>query len=266
MLAIKHLFAKIFGKSIGLLSHWVDVAFGQFMLGFAIIVVAFGAVVFITIGNGWANLLKALNITPNITVFDTRTIVNSVKPMGDLVSISEQYATADVRVDIRGGLGGACNQWAQYAYIVEIQAGTDLTNIKASDISFDKETESYTITLPPPRLTSCNVYDNFSRYRFHEPAVSDAICQSYEKEYTQFGEYQVIELIREQALSSGILDRAVAENDQTLSGFFSAVLNQTVNIEYKEQEPEHAINCYPEISGGWLLNTENNGTVFWTRQ
>jgi hypothetical protein len=183
--------------------------------------------------------------------------------MGQLVTVSQQIASADTSVDIRGGAAGACNQGAEFAFIVEIQAGTELMDIEASDIDYNTETQVYTIHLPPPKLTSCNVYDDYSRYAYRQPQVSDIICQSHEKDFAILGEYQVVQAMRDQALADGILEEAERENEQTLVSFLSVITGKTVEIAYKDIDPEHALSCYPDAPPGWQRVEDNGGKLYW---
>lgn len=217
----------------------------------------------LTFGNGWSQLLRALNLTPSLTVQDRRTIITGVRGMGELVTVSRKHVDADIRVDIRGGILEGCNQWASFAYVVEVQAGTDLSGLSVEDVTYDAEADRYRILLPPPKLTSCNAYDDYSRYSYAVPGFRG--CESYEGDFSLLAEYQVIHTARETMLGEGILAEAEAENEQTLIDFFTAITGTDVVIAYAETEPQHDRSCHPPEPTGWVRQVDANGTVFWTR-
>jgi len=56
------------------------------------------------------SLLPRLNIEPpTANLFSSATLVQSVKPLGQLVSIRWQVAKAGILVDIRQGVGNVCH-------------------------------------------------------------------------------------------------------------------------------------------------------------
>ncbi len=67
------------------------------------------------------------------TVTSTQTIINSVKPLGQLVSVSAQLAKADIRVEVREGFQNACGRTAFHVAQGAIEAGVELTQLRRSE-------------------------------------------------------------------------------------------------------------------------------------
>ncbi len=68
--------------------------------------------------------LKAQATTAN--VFTSQTIVSSIQPMGQLVSISAQVAKADIFVGVQQGALNACGYSVNHVAQGTIEAGIDL--------------------------------------------------------------------------------------------------------------------------------------------
>jgi hypothetical protein len=94
---------------------------------------------------------------PTAKVFSTQTIVNGIQPMGQLVSVSAQLAKADIYVGVKQGALNACGFSANHVAQGTVEAGIDLAQISDGDIVFDEKSNTFTITLPAPQLTSCRI-------------------------------------------------------------------------------------------------------------
>lgn len=261
MYTLPKLYFKLGQKLLGIMSKWIDQSPLLFALSLVILGIVSVGSVFLLLNSGWAALVNF--VTPKVTVVDAPTLVSSIKPLGQFVTVSYQLATVDNKVDIRSGILDACNQWGKYAFIVEVQAGTDLSTLQASDVSYDAASQTYTVSLPKPSLTSCNVYDKEAyRYENFAPRVG---CPLYEEDFTRIGKYQVIQKMRDKALHEGILDDAKRENEQTLEGFFKTITKSNVVLNYKEDEPKQPLTCYPDPPAGWTSYPDPDGSLFWRK-
>lgn len=215
-------------------------------------------------------LWRTVGMSTPTTVSDTRTIINRVVPMGELVTARYARAIADSRTEVivRPGERGFCEQGASYAFVVEVRAGTNLAELEESDISPNEETGGYTISLPQPHLTSCTVHSGYRRYMVKEPVFeSNSVgCPDYEQNFSTLGTYQAVEVVREMALTDGILEDAMNANKLTLTSFFAAITDSSVEIIYKDETSEPDRSCTSSIPVGWLPNYDDSNQLFWTPQ
>jgi len=264
MLSIPILAATLFQNLLKSIAKWIADSPMTFVLTFVVLITILIGITAFSFNLGWSFLTKAFNVTPNISVVDSRSIVTSIKPLGQLVTVSYQMASADTHVQINRGLLNACQQSAKFAYVVEVQAGTNLKGINESSVVYDEELEVYTITLPPPVLTSCNVYENYSRFQTFMPSDFSTCDHHTDNEFNSLGEFQVINSSRDKAISDGILESAKRDNEQTLTTFLGAITDKEIQLQYSEIEPIHASSCNPAIPDGWNYAVDANGKSFWT--
>ena len=253
---------SILKRAINAISDWLSKP-----LALGVMVILFIGILLFTMNAGWDMLLRQMNFitfTPETRVTDTRTLVNSVKPLGQLVTVSYQHATADTHVQINRGPFNSCQQSADFAYVVEVQAGIDLTSLDESQIAYDEEAETYTLTLPKPGLTSCNVYENFSRYAQHMPIGISTCTRHHDNEFQMLGEIQVIYTTRNFVLENGILEDAQVQTEKTLRTFLTALTDKDVIIQYEDTPPQYHSSCAPQTPQGWLSGFDGNEEFFWT--
>lgn len=253
--------SKLFQGILSTVEKWVVASPMLFTVGMVVVGIIFLGTVLLTISSGWAAVVDFFTGT-RAMITDSSTLISGIKPLGQFVSISYQEASINNKIDIRDGVLNACNQSAEYAFVVEIKAGTDLTKLEAEDISVDEANQTYTITLPNPILTNCNVYGNFDRYAERYPLG----CPSYERDMDALGAYQIVEDMREKALSEGILEDAKRENEETLAKFFEGLGGKQVIFRYRDGSPAHDASCTPKLPEQWGKNVDPNGVVYWTRK
>jgi hypothetical protein len=87
-------------------------------------------------------------------VITTRTIVQGIQPLGQLVSVSAQLAKADIYVGVGQGALNACGFSANHVAEGAVEAGIELTGIGETDVVFDPVRQVYIVTVPSPQLTS----------------------------------------------------------------------------------------------------------------
>jgi hypothetical protein len=80
----------------------------------------------------------------------SRTIVTSLQPLGQLVSLSVELAQADINVTVNAGAMNLCGHSANHVAQGVIEAGVDITKITEDSVSYDEASNTYTITLPAP--------------------------------------------------------------------------------------------------------------------
>lgn len=188
------------------------------------------------------------------TVSSSETIVNSVQPLGQLVSVSAQLAKADIHVSVRSGVANACGRSANHVAQSTIEAGIDLTRLEEDDILYDEATETYTITLPQPQLTSCRM--DFIRQ--YDRNMSS--CGPAWDSVRVLAQYDGLIEFRNDAIAGGILDRARREADIAISNFIQLVTEQSVDIQFDENDTEliFPASCTPDTPENWAYDPEND--------
>ncbi len=196
-----------------------------------------------------AALNSALNPPTVARTTSTQTIVNSVQPLGQLVSISAQLAKAEIDIGIQQGGLNACGFGASHVAQGTIEAGIDLSRISEGDIVFDATNDTYTVRLPAPQLTSCRM-DYIRQYN-----RTTTVCAVDWDEARLLAQYDALNDFRDDALEGGILERARREAQLVVSNFVYALTGSAVNITFQESEnPILPPSCVPEVPQGWSLD------------
>lgn len=200
-----------------------------------------------------------LNEPTTAQVVTPHSIVTSLQPMGDLVTVSMGVAQADIFISVdRGGMR-RCNHSAYHVAQGTIEAGIDMTQIEEDSISYDEETQIYTLTLPYPSITSCNT----SSPRQYEQS-SGLGCTIDWQDLIHIAEYEATQIFIDNAKEGGILERAERETTLLMRSFVEAILQGKgeVRIVYADpNETELPASCQPQIPRGWVFNEELNAWV-----
>ncbi len=191
--------------------------------------------------------------TPVASVISTQTIVTSIQPMGQLVSVSAQLAKADIAISIQQGALDSCSFSANHVAQGAVEAGIDLTKVSEGDIQYDEATNTYTVMLPPAQLTSCRI-DFIRQYD-----RSLTVCAVDWDEARLLANYEAVNQFRTDSLEGGITDRAEQEARVTLGNFIHALTGATVNIVFKESTATVLpTSCTPDIPAGWVLDAASH--------
>jgi hypothetical protein len=167
------------------------------------------------------------------------------------VSISAQLAKADIFVGVQQGALNACGFGANHVAQGTIEAGIDLTQITESDVSYSNAMDTYTLTLPPPQLTSCRV-DFIRQYDRTTTA-----CSVDWDEARLLANYTSLLEFRDDALEGGILNRAEQEARLVLGNFVELLTQSNVEINFRALDGiTMPSSCQPEVPQGWVLNSE----------
>lgn len=210
---------------------------------------------------------------PRANVVSTRTLVSAIQPLGQLVSVSSEMSISDVRVGVQQGIGNACGVSASHAVTGGVEAGIDLTGVTEADIEYDEATNTYTITVPEPHLTSCRV-DTLQQY-----GRSFTTCATNWDELTQLARYTALMQFRNDTLEGGILTRAETEARTVLTNFLGLVTGGNIVIQFRPPiapaaeatsdaalpstpASPHAASCEPAVPPGWRFDPAQGG---WTK-
>ncbi len=211
----------------------------------------------VTINSFMGNVASIFQPRPAAaSVISSQTILTGIQPMGELVSVSAQVAKADIGISIQQGALDACSFSAQHVAQGTVEAGIDLTKITVQDIQYDQKTNTYTVSLPAPQLTSCRV-DFIRQYD-----RSLTVCPVDWDEARLLANYEAITEFSADAIEGGIKDRAQQEARITLGNFIHMLTGATVNITFKTDTAKLPSSCTPDSPAGWVLDPT---TQTWTK-
>ncbi len=193
---------------------------------------------------------------PQAAVVSTQTVVTSIQSMGQLVSISTQLAKADIDVRITQGFMGASSFTTNHVAQGAVEAGIDLTQLTAANVSHDPLTNTYTVMLPPAQLTSCRV-DYIRQYGYAGTLLPvDRDAARLLANYTALVEF------RDDALEGGILSRAEQQAALVFTNLVDALTGGQTVITFAEERPPLPQSCQPDIPGSWSYDP---ATQTWTQ-
>ena len=93
--------------------------------------------------------------TPTPTPIPSRIIIEQIQPKGQLVVVSVEVARADIHISVEDGRW--CSHDADFVAQGAIDAGIDFGALEEDIVTYDWATDSYTLRLPQPGLTSCRI-------------------------------------------------------------------------------------------------------------
>ncbi len=185
-------------------------------------------------------------------VSTTQTIVNSIQPLGQLVSVSAQLAKAEIRIGIQQGALNSCGFSADHVAQGTIEGGIDFTRIDDAAVVYNDLTDTYTLTLPPAQLTSCRV-DFIRQYN-----RSFTTCAVDWDEARLLADYITLIDFRDDAVEGGILQRAQQEVRVIVTNFVRALTGSNVEIVFAEDSdtPIYPSSCTPDVPPNWARNEQ----------
>jgi len=182
------------------------------------------------------SLGNLLGLSPSAQGGTTRTIVNSIQPLGQLVTLSVEVAHANVNVEASTSI---CGYEANFVSQSVIEAGIDISDIDEDSILYDEDNDSYTVKAPAPAITSCrNEY--FDQYA--KSGGGTATCfDDFWDDMSIIGRRLSMTRFVQDALEGGILEQAANQATIVLGNFISTVTGSQVHIEYDKANEEPII-------------------------
>jgi hypothetical protein len=229
----------------------------QLALFVAIILVA---VIALRTVDGWRiAVANFFDRRPTVQVVSTDTIVTGLQSMGQLVSVSAQVAKADIGISANMGGLNLCGHSANHVAQGAIEAGIDITRITEGSIQYSEETNTYTITLPAPVITSCRI----DYIRQYERNGGNLTCGIDWDNVRLLANYVALEEFAQDMLDGGILERAESETTTVMQSFVNALTGSEVVIRYAETDGTVVLpsSCQPQIPPGWELNAETGDWI-----
>jgi hypothetical protein len=185
---------------------------------------------------------------PAAVAVSSQTVVQSVMPLGQLVSISVQMAKADISIGVHQGALNACGYSANHVAVGAVDAGVDLTGFTPDDVVYDAAAGKYTITLPAPEITSCRL-ESIRQYE----RTTTACNVDWDSTRIIAGNV-ALQSFRQDAIEGGILTRAQREAAVTLGTFIQGLTGKQVEIRFAAPPaaPKYPPSCSPDPPPGWV--------------
>lgn len=202
---------------------------------------------------------------PTFTATNTPTITPSPTPIppsavlariqaeekADLVVAEYEFIETDFHVGVDSGWRGWRSFGGDFVAQGAIEAGIDLTELNEDNIVFNADTESYTLLLPPPQLTTCNV-------KHIRLVKTDGNLLNPDFDHLRvLAEIQVMAGFIKRALERGIIDEAKQSAALILEDIARTFTGKQVATEYEmlRGKPRMGLTCQPSASG-WLFNPD----------
>ena len=226
----------------------------------ALVIIILAIAGFVIIRTGIINnipFLQDLSPQPRAAVTTSEALLTGIKPLGRLVSMQAQYATAEILVEVRQGVLAACSFGAKFVAEGTVEAGVDLNNLSEDSVSYDPITNSYTILLPPPQLTNCRI-DHIARY-----SASVTACAVNFDEARILAQHTAVNEFRNDAIESDLLGQAQAQADVVLSNFANIITlydPTQPNIQFAFDSTQVGAidpSCTPDPPGGWRQTSDS---------
>ncbi|RMF82062.1 MAG: DUF4230 domain-containing protein [Chloroflexi bacterium] len=191
---------------------------------------------------------------PRATVVSSQTILSGIQPLGQLVNISADVAKSDIFINVQEGVLNVCGHSAHHVAEGTVEAGIDLTLVTEEDITYDAATDTYTLSIPRPNLTSCRV--DFIRQ--YERSFSTCPTINWD-EARILAQYEAINAFRDDALSGGIVDEAETEAILFLENFVEILTGSNAEVVINNRfTPAVGLSCSPEEPPGWTYVPNEN--------
>lgn len=189
---------------------------------------------------------------PETTLYvrSPQAIVNSINGIGQLVTVTSEIETTNVKVEIHQGFLNAGYYSAYHRAIGAIEAGIDFDTITEENVRF--ENEVYTLTLPAPVITSCRIeYIDQSGHSFTLLSADWDMVR-------QIAHAEAITGFAKEMIEKGILERAEEETDLRLGDFVRELTGKPAIVEFAERagEPQLPDSCQPYTPSGWAKNAD----------
>lgn len=183
-------------------------------------------------------------------VIPSQTIVTSIKNIGQLVTVTSEIGTTDVKVEIHQGFLNVGYYSASHIAIGAIEAGIDFDKIDEDSIHFQDDV--FTLTLPPSIVTSCRIEHIDQNQHSFTLLLADWDM------VRQLAEHDAIGQFAQEMIEAGILERAKEQAEILIGEFVHDLTGKATHIEFEEREgePELPLSCRPHSPSGWIKDDE----------
>ena len=196
---------------------------------------------------------------PTYTPFPTPTpippavIIQHIEDQAQLVVVQNEMSNPSFHVGLNVG---ACSHGGDFIAHGVIEAGIDFSEIDEDSVTYNSNSQSYTLTLPAPELTSCRIeYIRLIK-------VSFSMCNPDWDQARTLAEVQVMREFVDESLEDGLLEEAEERSDLILGDFVRTFTGKRVNVTFEKQgrNPKRDASCRNFFTGSWHYNKAQN---FW---
>ncbi|MDE2820868.1 MAG: DUF4230 domain-containing protein [Chloroflexota bacterium] len=184
---------------------------------------------------------------PETTLYvrSPQTLVNSIKGIGHLVTVTSEVYKTDIEVEIHQGFLNLGGYKANHIAVGAIEAGIDFEAIDEDNIR--NENDAYTLTLPAPVITSCRI--EYIAQNQHSFTLLNADWDMVR----QIAQAEAIMQFAEIMVEVGILEQAEEETELQLSDFVRELTGKPAQVKFAERPGELELpeSCQPYTPPGW---------------
>lgn len=208
-----------------------------------------------TLGGILASIQAVFSPRTTASVLSSQTIVREILPKAELVTASAQLAKAGILIGVQQGVANACGYSANHVATGTVEAGVNLADMNEQSVSYDVLTDTYTIRIPAPQLTSCYI-DQIQQYNVTFTACSQDVIGAQ-----ALASYIAVTEFRDDAIEGGLLKRAERESRLALRDLLTQFTTSNVVIEFEPPTNALPSSCAPEVPPGWVFDTGANAWV-----
>lgn len=177
-------------------------------------------------------------------------MVNQIKAIAQLVTVSSEIGTSNIEVEIHQGFLNSGYYSASHIAIGAIDAGIDFQEIDEDAI--EVRDDEYNISLPAPMITSCRIeyIDQNQHSLTLLPADWDMV--------RQIAHAEALEQFARSMIEEGILERAAEEAEFRIGEFVKNLTGLKSEFTFKKRsgELELPTSCQPIAPSGWVKDTD----------
>ena len=183
-------------------------------------------------------------------VIPSQTIVTSIKNIGQLVTVTSEIGTTDVKVEIHQGFLNAGYYSASHIAVGAIEAGIDFVKINEDSISF--QDDEYILTLPPSTVTSCRIE------HIDQNQHSFTLLSADWDMVRQLAHHDAITQFAREMIQADILDRAERQAELLIAEFVRDLTGKPTSIKFAARDgmPELPQSCRPHTPRGWVKDVD----------
>ena len=215
-----------------------------------ILVIVFLIINFLTpVSNSLTGLLDRLAPPPSAKIMTSQTIINSLRGIGELVTVTSDPHHREISVAVKQGILDSGYYAAKHQVEGIIEAGIDFTKINVNSL---KCAETCTLVVPAPVLTNCII----TRVRQSEQSLVIG-ARDWEL-LEEFARIEAISLFVDDVIEIGIFDKAKEETEIALGDFVSNLTGKVAEIVFEDQREEIELEgtCDPNLIFDWEKDSE----------
>ncbi len=199
-----------------------------------------------------APIVDLFDLPASVNVVSSRTIVNSLRGLGQFVTVRGEFAKTDLKVAIHEGLLNSGFHEANHVAVGSIEAGVDISQFSRDNVRYDAENGAIHLTLPPPMVTTCNIE------HIDQNEHSVTVFQRDWDAVRQLAEFEAIQQFLQDALEGGILEEAKSEIRERLGSFLNSLTGSRVHIDFAEgASAALGDTCLPDAPDGWQVDADS---------